>query len=151
MYEHEYAFRFSNNLMLLYVRLTAKRTHKTALISLSVMRQRGNGGDMVKESWDMHSYMGPELELRIQYIFRSFNLTLVSRPARTLRWHPIGWLRLSSVSSRVRRATVTVSEEYGHLKIFVLLISGTLNHDSYVYVHKYFGQAYFPVSVGAEK
>ena len=30
-------------------------------------------------------------------------------------------------------------------------ISGTLNHDIYVYVHKYLGQAYFPVSVGAKK
>ena len=29
--------------------------------------------------------------------------------------------------------------------------SGTLNHDSYVYVHKYLGEAYFPVSVGAKK
>ena len=32
-----------------------------------------------------------------------------------------------------------------------LIHSGTLNHDIYVYVHKYLGQAYFPVSVGAEK
>ena len=33
----------------------------------------------------------------------------------------------------------------------ILLVSGTLNHDSYVYGDKYLGQAYFPVSVGAKK
>ena len=43
--------------------------------------------------------------------------------------------------------------EYAYTGGFMIWhpLSGTLNHDMYVFVHKYLGQAYFPVSVGAEK
>ena len=48
-----------------------------------------------------------------------------------------------------------VNDRNGQRPLFLITIlilnSGTLNHDSYVYGDKYLGQAYFPVSVGAKK
>ena len=67
------------------------------------------------------------------------------------------------VQAKSKDATKQVLGQNGHMSKLTILISlviqdkikitlwDLLNHDSYVYVHKYLGEAYFPVSVGAKK